>query len=140
MNDYFNIKYYFGYECTIKNNFKILIHWELRINVTTLYTFKDQSEYYLIYFYWVKLNKEITKIYILTHISQNILFDWLKLICFTKLWRPIYIFGMTHVNFNQSKRVCPKMCVVNLFLFVKFCLFNYPFFLSYFDKKKKVCC
>jgi len=43
--------------------------------------------------------------YLLTHTFQHTLFDWLK---FT--WVP-YQFGGIHVNFNQSEKVCWKVCV-----------------------------
>jgi len=57
--------------------------------------------------------------HILTHTFQHTFFDWLK---FT--WDPPNLYE-THVNFNQSKRVCWKVCV-------KMCVASIP--LTYLSK------
>jgi len=60
--------------------------------------------------------REMLATHLLTHIFQHILLIWLK---FT--WDSSNLYG-THMiwrdscEFNQSKRVCWKMCVASIFI------------------------
>jgi len=49
--------------------------------------------------------------HLLTHIFQHTPFDWLKFTWSDQIMWVLYTFGGSHVNFNQSKRVCWKVCV-----------------------------
>jgi len=49
--------------------------------------------------------------HILTHTFQHTLFDWLNSHGTHQIYTGSSRFGGTHVNFNQSKRMCWKVCV-----------------------------
>ena len=70
------------------------------------------------YFKHIIFLREMLTTHFLIHIFQYIIFDWLK---FT--WNPqkvyrTHMIWWDHVNFNQLKKVCWKVCVVSIHFFL----------------------
>jgi len=52
--------------------------------------------------------------HLLTYTFQHTPFDWLKFIGSHQIMWVLYTFCGSHVNFNQSKRVCWKVCIASI--------------------------